>query len=193
MHQRKSAFVTLLFSSYHELRMLRLRIKNPVPGRLIHHAPFPFLALDQPLKPRIHRPTHRRFQIICLPQKDGSYVASVAEAPEIVVYDKSRKAAEKKASERFLRTPDPHAYWTHPLATTKVVTIDMEFDDESDSFVTFVKELHGMSTFGKTELEALNNTAELIRGYIKSMEANRKKIPLTAGKLTEVKHLVGIS
>jgi len=69
----------------------------------------------------------------------------------------------------------------------------MEFDDESDSFVTFVKELHGMSTFGKTELEALNNTAELIRGYIKSMEANRKKIPLTAGKLTEVKHLVGIS
>jgi predicted RNase H-like HicB family nuclease len=172
--------------------MLRLRLKNPVPERLAHHAPFPFLAHDHPVKPRIHRPTHRRFQIISLPQKDGSFVASVAEAPGIIVYDKSRRTAEQKATKEFLRTPDPYAYRTHPLATTKTVTVDMEFDEESDSFVTYVKELHGMSTFGKSELDALENTAEMIRGYIKSMEANRKRIPLAAGKLTELKHLVGI-
>lgn len=31
-----------------------------------------------------------------------------------------------------------------------------------------------MSTFGVTEMEALDNTAEMIRGYIQLMEANRK-------------------
>lgn len=172
--------------------MLRMRLKNPVPKRLTPHTPFPFMRPEFPLKPRIHAPTSREFQIVCLPQKDGSFVASVVEAPKIIVYDKSRKRAEERASKRFLRTPDPYAYRTHPLATTRAVTIDMEFDEESDSFVTYVKELHGMSTFGKTELDALNSTAEMIRGYIKSMEANRKKIPLPATKLVELKRLVGI-
>jgi hypothetical protein len=32
----------------------------------------------------------------------------------------------------------------------------------------------------------------MIRGYIKSMEANRKKIPLARNKLADLKHLVGI-
>jgi predicted RNase H-like HicB family nuclease len=101
-----------------------------------------------------------------------------------VVYDKSRKTAEEKASERFLCRP--------PLATTSVVTIDMEFDEESNSFVTHVKELHGMSTYGKSEWEALDNTAEVIRGYIKSMKANHKKIPLSARRLIELERLAGL-
>jgi predicted RNase H-like HicB family nuclease len=172
--------------------MLRLRLKNPVPKRLPHHAPFPFMAKEYPLKPRVHAPTRREFQIVSLPQKDGSFVASVVEAPKIIVYDKSRKRAEERASQSFLRTPDPHAYKAHPLAQTRAITIDMEFDEDTDSFVTYVKELHGMSTFGKTEIDALNNTAEMIRGYVKSMEANRKKIRLSATKLTELKRVVGI-
>jgi predicted RNase H-like HicB family nuclease len=81
----------------------------------------------------------------------------------------------------------------HLLAATDVVTIEMEFDKESGSFVTYVKELHGMSTFGKSETEALNKTAEMIRGYIKSMEANHKAIPLTAEKLQKLKQVIGIS
>jgi len=119
-------------------------------------------------------------------------VASVVEAPNILVYDESRRAAEQKASKRFLKTPDPLAYLAHPLALTKTVTIDMEFDEETSSFVTYVKELHSISTFGANELEALDNTAEMIRGYIKSMEANHKKIPLSAIKLTDLKRLVGL-
>jgi predicted RNase H-like HicB family nuclease len=172
--------------------MLRLRLKNPVPPRLAHHYPFSHEAPDSPWKPRIHVPTNRTFHVVSLPQKDGSYVASVVEAPSILVYDESRETAEKKASTRFLRKPDPHAYMAHPLATTKAVTIDTEFDEESDSFVTYVKELHGMSTYGETELEALDNTAEMIRGYVKSMEANGKKIPLSATGLKTLKQLVGI-
>ncbi|HVN06803.1 MAG TPA: hypothetical protein VMT86_20435 [Bryobacteraceae bacterium] len=68
----------------------------------------------------------------------------------------------------------------------------MQFDEESGSFVTYVKELHGMSTYGKTELEALENTAEMLRGYMQSMEANGKKIALSAAKLRILKQLVGI-
>jgi len=172
--------------------MLRLRLNNPVPARLAHHKPFPWLAPDSPWKPRIDVPTNRRFHLVCLRQKDGLYVASVVEAPSILVYDESRKTAEETASKRFLRKPDPHAYMAHPLATTKAVTVDMELDEQSNSFVTYVKELHGMSTYGETELAALDNTAEMVRGYIKSMEANHMKIPLTAAKLKTLKRLVGI-
>jgi hypothetical protein len=110
--------------------MLRLRLKNPVPAHLPHHFPFPHLAPNSPWKPCLRPPTQRRFHVVSLPQKDGSYVASVVEAPSILVYDESRKTAEQKASKRFLKTPDPHAYLAHPLARTKTVTIEMEFDEE---------------------------------------------------------------
>jgi len=126
-----------------------------------------------------------------LPQRDGSFVASIVEAPEIVVYEKSRRAAENKAAKKFLDTADPCAYRFHPLAKTKAVTVDMEFDEESGAFVTYVKELHGISTYGKTELDALNATAEMIRGYLASMAANHKAVPLAAAKLTALKRVVG--
>ncbi|HEY6389721.1 MAG TPA: type II toxin-antitoxin system HicB family antitoxin [Bryobacteraceae bacterium] len=172
--------------------MLHLRLKNSVSDQLTHHAPFPHLHPEFPLKPRIERKSSRPFRIISLPQEDGSFVASVVEAPEIVVYHRSRKAAEDKAARKFLKNPDPHAYTRHPLATTKVVTIDMEYDEDAKAFVTYVKELHRMSSFGKTESAALDNTTEMIRGYIKSMQANRKRIPLATSKLTELKHVVGL-
>jgi len=172
--------------------MLHLRLKNPVANELAHHAPIPHLHREFPLKPRIEQKTARPFQIVSLPQEDGSFVASIVEAPEILVYDRSRKAAEDRAARKFLRNPDPHAYTRHPLATTKAITIDMEYDEHAKAFVTYVKELHGMSTFGATEFAALDNTAEMIRGYIRSMTANRKRIPLAASKLTELKRIVGL-
>jgi predicted RNase H-like HicB family nuclease len=173
--------------------MVRLRLNNPVPDALRHHAPFAHLASEYPVKPRIEPKTARRFQIVSLPQKDGSFVASVVEAPDIVVYEQSRKAAEEKAAKKFLKSPDPYAYKTHPLATTKVVDIDMEYDKAANTFVTHVKELHGMSSFGKTESQALDRTAEMIRGYLKSMIANGLKIPLNRAKLTELKRVVGLT
>ena len=82
------------------------------------------------------------------------------------------------------RRPD---YRAHPLAITDAVTIEMEFDRDTQSFVTYVKELHRISTFGNTELEALELTAEMIRGYIESMEERGMKIPLRGPKLVELK------
>jgi predicted RNase H-like HicB family nuclease len=172
--------------------MLRLRLTNPVPTHLAHHQPFPQAHPEIPLKPRIEAKTGRAFQVVSLPQKDGSFVASVVEAPAIRVYNRSRKAAEEKASQKFLSTPDPDAFRRHPLAVSKNVTIDMEYDPDAAAFVTYVKELHRMSTFGETETAALDNTVEMIRGYIKSMEANRNRIPLAASKLANLKRLVGL-
>ena len=85
-----------------------------------------------------------------------------------------------------------HEYLAHPLATTDVVTIEMEHDAITGAFVTFVKELHGMSTFGDTEFDALEMTAEMIRGYILSMEERGVKIPLASAKLAELKRIVGL-
>ena len=126
------------------------------------------------------------------PIPHGSFVASVVEAPEILVYERSRKAAEDKAARRFLRNADPDTFTSHPLATTKAVTVDMEYDEEAKAFVTYVKELNRMSTFGKTESAALDNTTEMIRGYIKSMDANRMRIPLAPSKLNELRRVVGL-
>ena len=60
--------------------MLHLRLKIPVPDHLAHHAPFPHLRPEFPLKPRTERKTARPFQIVSLPQENGSFVASVVEA-----------------------------------------------------------------------------------------------------------------
>lgn len=79
------------------------------------------------------------------------------------------------------------------MATTKAVTVDMEYDAEARVFVTHVKQLHQMSSFGETEISALENTAEMIRGYIKGMQDNGKTIPLPASKLKELKRIVGLS
>ncbi len=173
--------------------MLHLRSKDPVPSQLAHHPASPHLHPEFLLKPRIERKTARRFQIVSLPQADGSFVASVVEAPEILVYDRSRKVAEERAAREFLKSPDPHAYQRHPLATTKAVTVEMEYDEDANAFVTYVKELRRMSTFGETEAAALDNTTEMIRGYIKSMEAHRRRIPLTSSSLKELKRIVGIA
>jgi len=108
------------------------------------------------------------------------------------VHNGSGKAAEQSDAAKFLRTAHAEAYTRHLLATSKAVTVDMMYDEEAKAFVTFVKELHGMSTFGPTEAAALDNTAEMIRGYIKSMETNKKKIPLSAPKLKDLKNAVGI-
>jgi hypothetical protein len=75
--------------------MLHLRLKNPVPHELSRHFPFPHSNPEFPLKPRVERKTARPFRIVSLPQQDGSFVASVVEAPEILVYDRSRKAKQQ--------------------------------------------------------------------------------------------------
>jgi predicted RNase H-like HicB family nuclease len=95
---------------------------------------------------------------------------------------------QRDASQSLGQCPD---YWAHPLATTDAVTIEMEYDADTESFVTYVKELHRISTCGDTELGALEMTAEMIRGYILSMEERGMKIPLRGPKLVDLKRTTG--
>jgi len=95
-------------------------------------------------------------------------------------------------AEKLLPKSGPPAYARHPLASTEAVTIEMEYDADAKAFVTYVKELHNMSSFGESEEAALDSTAEMIRGYIRSMEAQRKRIPLSAAKLAGLKRLLRI-
>jgi len=68
-----------------------------------------------------------------------------------------------------------------------------EVAGKRQSIMKMMLRLHRMSTFGETESSALDNTAEMIRGYIKSMEANRRRIPLASSRLSELKHVVGVA
>ncbi|HEY1759830.1 MAG TPA: hypothetical protein VGG72_30950 [Bryobacteraceae bacterium] len=56
-----------------------------------------------------------------------------------------------------------------------LVTIEVEYDYEAEAFVTCVKELHGISTFGDTKQAALENAAEMIRGYISRWKPTERK------------------
>ena len=89
----------------------------------------------------------------------------------------------------LIKSPD---YRAHPLAGTNAVTIEMEHDQATGSFVTCVTDLHGISTFGDTPCDALDKTAEMIRGYIESMEERGMKIPMAKGNLAELRLLVGL-
>jgi hypothetical protein len=92
-----------------------------------HHFPFPQRAPGFPLKAWIDPATNRKFNIVSLPQKDGS--KRMARMWLLWwSYDNSRESAEEEASKKFLQIRDRHAYRNHPLARTKAVNIDMEFD-----------------------------------------------------------------
>lgn len=113
---------------------------------------------------------------------------------QIVRQRPSLRVAAKSATKLHVaRATDSSAFQKHPLAKTMAVSVDIEFDRDTNTFVTHVKELHGMSTYGDTELAALENTAEMIRGYLRSMQAHHRKIPLSQKKLTELKRIVGIA
>lgn len=76
-----------------------------------------------------------------------------------------------------------------PLASSKAITVEVEYDPDAKAFITYVKELHRMSRFGDSEA-ALDATAEMIRGYLQSMEAQHKRIPLPAPKSVDLKQLL---
>jgi predicted RNase H-like HicB family nuclease len=55
----------------------------------------------------------------------------------------------------------------------------LEFDDEADAWVTYVPALDHISTFGASREEALENTKELIKGYIEA--AAKEGLSFSAG------------
>ena len=56
----------------------------------------------------------------------------------------------------------------------------MEWDEDTEAWVTRVPELNNISTFGKTQEEALRQTRELVLGYIDTMRDHHLRVPLPA-------------
>jgi predicted RNase H-like HicB family nuclease len=53
----------------------------------------------------------------------------------------------------------------------------LEWDPESQAWVTYVPALNSISTFGETREEALANTREAIAGYFEAVEKEGLPLP----------------
>jgi predicted RNase H-like HicB family nuclease len=69
------------------------------------------------------------------------------------------------------------------------MTVQMEWDDEAEVWVTQVPELHNI-TFGKTQEEALRQTRELVLGYIDAMQDHHLRVPLSASAVRKLREVL---
>jgi len=67
--------------------------------------PFPHLLPDFPIKPWVDPATRERFQTVSVDLPDGTFLAIIAEAPEIRAVAASRQEAERRVLEMY-RSPE---------------------------------------------------------------------------------------
>ena len=63
--------------------------------------------------------------------------------------------------------------------SARIFKVVLQFDPEAKAWVSYVPDLENISTFGFTEDEALDNTKELILGYLEA--AALEGIPVATG------------
>lgn len=69
----------------------------------------------------------------------------------------------------------------------KDITVLVEWDEKTGNWVTFVPALNNISTFGKTQEEALDATQELVLGYLDTMQEQRLPVPLAASSVRRLR------
>ena len=79
----------------------------------------------------------------------------------------------------------------HPLAETDLISVDMEWDETTRCWTTFVPELDGISTFGKSYEEALDHTADLIVGWLQTTIDYGQELPISRKRANEILRLLG--
>lgn len=79
----------------------------------------------------------------------------------------------------------------HPLATLPDLTIEMEWDEPSRAWVTYVKELNGISTHGSTQTEALEETRDMVAGWLDDMRARRYPTGLSSAAVRRIRKALG--
>ena len=77
------------------------RQKNPPSQEM----PFPHLLPDFPVKPWVDPATRERFQTVSVDLPDGTFLAFIAEAPEIRSLGSTRQEAERRVLEMY-RSPE---------------------------------------------------------------------------------------
>jgi predicted RNase H-like HicB family nuclease len=89
------------------------------------------------------------------------------------------------------RKRNPSAVEAHPLNSQNIVNVTLEWEPETRFYVTTVRELNGISTFGRTEEEALDKTAEMILGYLETcFQLNRRPGSITKAKAERLRALL---
>jgi len=78
----------------------------------------------------------------------------------------------------------------HPLVDTGLIGVEMEWDEETRCWVTYVPELNGASTFGATVEEALDQTADMIMGWIRATLDAGLKLPISRRKVRQLRDLL---
>lgn len=78
----------------------------------------------------------------------------------------------------------------HPLNRQGAVEVEIWYEAESKAYVTRIPQLFDISSYGRSEEEALDRTAEMLAGWIAAMEAEGKKLPLSRGALAELKKAI---
>jgi antitoxin HicB len=68
---------------------------------------------------------------------------------------------------------------------TRHYKVLLEWDADSEVWVTYVPALDHLSTFGETRAEALENTREAILGYLEAADKEGISVP-TAGSEVEL-------
>lgn len=79
---------------------------------------------------------------------------------------------------------------SHPLPRLRSITVKLEWDPETRNWMSFIPELNNISTFGKTQEEALEHTRDLLRGYLETCEAHGFHLPLTQQQIHEIRAVV---
>lgn len=85
----------------------------------------------------------------------------------------------------------PNVVENHPLAQLDCITLRMEWDRDTGAWVTVIPELSGISTFGKTQQEALENTRDMVLAWLDSMEQLRLRIPLSPSEIRKIRTVLG--
>jgi predicted RNase H-like HicB family nuclease len=94
------------------------------------------------------------------------------------------------------KQPNVESRWepipvNHPLARLEGVTVQMEWDAESEVWVTYVPELNGISTFGETREQALESTRDMILTYLQTVEEQQLGIPLGRDEVHKIRTTLG--
>jgi predicted RNase H-like HicB family nuclease len=87
-----------------------------------------------------------------------------------------------------LRIKNPQV--AHPLAETKLITVEMEWDDGDRVWHAIVPELRDLATYGKTYEEALDNAAEAICLFLDVAEEHGDPIPISRKRAAELRELL---
>jgi predicted RNase H-like HicB family nuclease len=78
---------------------------------------------------------------------------------------------------------------SHPLNDLDFLDVEIEFDGQA--WVTSVPQLYNISTFGDTPEEALDNTSEMLVGWLKSMVDRGEPVPLSRSQIQRTLRAAG--